>query len=48
MTNALQVVCVEAVRVAVAAVVDVVVVVVVIVDDVMGTIVNFWLFNYAN
>lgn len=47
MTNALQVVCVEAVRVAVAAVVDVVVVVV-IVDDVMGTIVNFWLFNYAN
>lgn len=47
MTNALQVVCVEAVRVA--AVVDVVVVVVVvIVDDVMGTIVNFWLFNYAN
>lgn len=47
MTNALQVVCVEAVRVAVAAVVHVVVVVV-IVDDVMGTIVNFWLFNYAN
>lgn len=42
MTNALQVVCVEAVRVAA------VVVVVVIVDDVMGTIVNFWLFNYAN
>lgn len=43
MTNALQVVCVEAVRVA-----AVVVVVVVFVDDVMGTIVNFWLFNYAN
>lgn len=42
MTNALQVVCVvEAVRVAVVAVA-------VIVDDVMGTILNFWLFNYAN